>query len=352
MAVVAAASLCVLSGPALAQGDAAAPTASTAPGAASSAAPPAASSVVSTASAQAADFTQVPGVYRQRVGDMQVTALFDGVVFLPASDIKGLPPQQAARWLARAHVPQTEQGLQTAVNAYLVRAGGELLLVDTGAATCFGPTLGQVPDQLRAAGVSPDAVRHVLLTHAHPDHICGLLDAGGQPIYRNARVWLSQADADFWLSDAAHARAPQALRELMDMARRAVAPYQASGRFHTFTPGQPGLPAGAQALATPGHTVGHVSWLLGAPGQPQLLVAGDVVHFHAVQFRQPNVSYAFDTDARQANASRQRLLAQAARQGWLVAGAHLPFPGLGRVNAQGKGWQWVPVEFDPTTLTP
>lgn len=321
------AALCALAWPAHAQGDAPAAPAATA----------------------AADFAQVPGVYRQRVGDMQVTALFDGVVFLPAKDLTGIAPQQARRWLRDAHVTQTDAGVQTAVNAYLVRAGGQLLLVDTGAASCFGPTLGQVPANLRAAGVSPDEVQHVLLTHAHPDHVCGLLDASGQPLYRKATVWLSQADADAWLGDEARARLPEAVRGLVDMMQRAVAPYQASGRFSTFTPGQTGLPAGAQALATPGHTVGHVSWLLGAPGQPQLLVAGDLVHFHAVQLRQPSAGYAFDTDARQAAASRQRVLAQAARQGWLVAGAHLPFPGLGHVNAQGKaGWQWAPVAFGPT----
>ena len=250
-------------------------------------------------------------------------------------------------------MPQTPKGVQTAVNAYLVRSADGLVLVDAGTAACFGPSLGQVLGNLRAAGVRPEDVRHVLLTHAHPDHLCGLLTADGQVAYPNATVWLSAADAAYWLSTTTRDKMPEPMRPLFDMARQAVAPYQAAGRFKAFQPGD-ALPAGAEPVDSAGHTPGHTSWLFrGAAGQSPLLVWGDIVHYHAVQFRQPGVSYEHDSDRRQAVAARKRVLAQAASQGWWVAGAHLPFPGIGHMRSEGRaGYAWVPAEFGPTATAP
>ena len=299
------------------------------------------------------DFVQVPGVYRQLVGALQVTALFDGVAFLPARQLKDIDLARAEGWLGAAHVPHTPKGVQTAVNAYLEQPAGELVLVDAGTAGCFGPSLGQVLGNLRAAGVRPEDVNHVLLTHAHPDHLCGLLTAEGQVAYPNATVWLSAADAAYWLDTATRDQMPEPMRPLFDMARQAVAPYQAAGRFKAFGPGD-ALPAGAERVDSPGHTPGHTSWLFrGSAGQAPLLVWGDVVHYHAVQFRQPKASFEYDSDRRQAVASRQRLLARAADQGWWVAGAHLPFPCIGHVRREGRaGYAWVPAEFGPARVAP
>ena len=250
-------------------------------------------------------------------------------------------------------MPHTPKGVQTAVNAYLEQPAGELVLVDAGTAGCFGPSLGQVLGNLRAAGVRPEDVHHVLLTHAHPDHLCGLLTAEGQVAYPNATVWLSAADAAYWLDTATRGQMPEPMCPLFDMARQAVAPYQAAGRFKAFGPGD-ALPAGAERVDSPGHTPGHTSWLFrGSAGQAPLLVWGDVVHYHAVQFRQPKASFEYDSDRRQAVASRQRLLARAADQGWWVAGAHLPFPCIGHVRREGRaGYAWVPAEFGPARVAP
>ena len=201
------------------------------------------------------DFVQVPGVYRQLVGALQVTALFDGVAFLPARQLKDIDLARAEGWLGAAHVPHTPKGVQTAVNAYLEQPAGELVLFDAGTAGCFGPSLGQVLGNLRAAGVRPEDVHHVLLTHAHPDHLCGLLTAEGQVAYPNATVWLSAADAAYWLDTATRGQMPEPMRPLFDMARQAVAPYQAAGRFKAFGPGD-ALPAGAERVDSPGHTPG------------------------------------------------------------------------------------------------
>ena len=297
--------------------------------------------------AAAADpLQQVPGVYRQTHGPLRVTALFDGVVALPRSMLIGVAPERIESLLHQRYVPEDEKGVQTAVNAYLVHSNGRLVLVDTGTAQCFGAGLGQVLGNLRQAGYAPEAVDAVLITHAHPDHLCGLLDDQGRKAYPNAQVWLSRADAAYWLDPASEAGAPDMLRPLFGMARRAVAPYEAAGQLRRFGPGD-ALPAGVAALPTPGHTVGHVSYLFDAGAQAPLLVWGDVVHYHAVQLAQPDAAFEGDSDRPQAIASRLALLARAAGQGWWVAGAHMPFPGLGHVRPEGGAYAWVPAEYAP-----
>lgn len=289
---------------------------------------------------------QVPGVYHQQIGTLQVTALFDGTVALGRQELTGIDAGAVTRLLDHRYVPEDGKGLQTAVNAYLVQQGNHLTLVDTGTATCFGPGLGQVLGNLRAAGYDPAEVDDVLLTHAHPDHLCGLLDVQDKVAYPNATVWLSAADAAYWLDPASEATAPQGVRFAFALARKAVAPYEAAGKLRRFSPGQV-LPAGVTALDSHGHTPGHVSWKLDAGNGPSLLVWGDIVHFHAVQFAQPQAAYEADSDRTAAVASRRAMMAKAADGGWWVAGAHLPFPGLGHVRREGEAFAWVPGEFAP-----
>lgn len=291
---------------------------------------------------------QVPGVYHQTIGSLRITALFDGTVALGRREMAGVDTATVTRLLDHRYVPENDQGLQTAVNAFLIQNGNHLTLIDTGTAQCFGPGLGQVLGNLRAAGYDPAEVDEVLLTHAHPDHMCGLLDADGKPAYPTATVWLSRADADYWLDPASETAAPKRVQAAFPLARKAVAPYAASGRLHRFVPADT-LPAGISALDSHGHTPGHTSYKVDAGNGQQLLVWGDLVHFHAVQFARPDVSFEADSNPEAAIASRRRMLAEAADKGWWVAGAHLPFPGLGHVRREGEAYAWVPAEFSPLT---
>lgn len=288
--------------------------------------------------------TQVPGYYRYGLGGMEVTALYDGYVDLDSKLLKGIRADQLQSLLARMFIADIK-GVQTAVNAYLVHTGDRLVLVDAGSAACFGPTLGKVLDNLRAAGYAPEAVDTVLLTHLHPDHLCGLLTGEGKVAFPNATVWAAEEDAAFWLSEASQAAAPEGFRPFFKMARDAVAPYQAAGRLRTFKTGESPIP-GAQVVPTHGHTPGHTSFLFSAGGK-SLLVWGDIVHSHGVQFARPEVSIEFDTDQKAAIATRKALFAEAAKKGWGIAGAHLPFPGLGHIRKDAQGYAWVPVEFGP-----
>lgn len=301
------------------------------------------SPAIGTAHAEAApQHSQVPGYYRMALGELEVTALYDGYVDLDAKLLLGASKAEVQRLLASKFL--AGEKVQTAVNAYLINAGGKLILVDTGAAKAFGPTLGFIGEQIRAAGYSPDKVDVVLLTHLHADHVAGLLDAAGQPLFPNAEIRVAQTEADFWLSEANAAKAPEGFKPFFEIARKSVAPYQAAGRFKPFS-GEVDL-GGVKAVASNGHTPGHTSYLVESAGQ-RLLILGDAVHSHAVQFARPEVAIEFDSDKKAAVAARKKLFAWAAKDKLLVSGMHLPFPGIGHVRTDGKGYAWVPVEYSP-----
>ncbi|MDR3086818.1 MAG: MBL fold metallo-hydrolase [Azoarcus sp.] len=292
--------------------------------------------------------TQVPGFYRASVGDFEITALFDGHTRIAQQLLHGLGNGDIQSQLRQAFVAP-EAPIQTAVNAYLVHTGKHLVLVDTGAAACFGPTLGNVLNSVRSAGYRPGDIDTVLITHLHGDHACGLADKGAAA-FPNATVWVAKDEADYWLGEKTAAQAPENSRGAFKLARDSVAPYAASGRLKTHAPGDALLP-GVSAAPSPGHTPGHSGYLFSSKGQ-KLLVWGDIVHSHAVQFQHPKVSIEFDSDQAQAIATREKVFAEAAETGVLVAGMHLPFPGLGHVVREKQGYRWVPVEFGQNFVEP
>ncbi|MFH1021353.1 MAG: MBL fold metallo-hydrolase [Pseudomonadota bacterium] len=288
--------------------------------------------------------TQAPGYYRLQLGQFEITALYDGDIELATSYLKDIGVRDLNRLLARSFVGSP--GMQSAVNAYLINTGSQLILVDAGAAKLFGPSLGFVLQNLKAAGYSPEQVDAVLITHMHGDHMGGLNDQSGKLAFPKAKVWVPQADNDFWLSETVAAKAPVKNQPYFKMARDTAAPYLAAGRWQAFRENDE-LAPGIRAVAANGHTPGHTAFAVESDGQ-KLLILGDVLHAHAVQFARPGVSFEFDTDRKQAVATRRRLLKSTAASKSLLAGTHLPFPGIGHVRAEGKGrYSWVPVEFAP-----
>ena len=288
--------------------------------------------------------TQVPGYYRMQLGQFEVTALYDGAIELDTKLLHNAKPADLNRLLARMFVGNPK--MQTAVNAYLINTGDHLVLVDTGAAKLFGPTLGYVLENMRAAGYDPAQVDAVVITHLHGDHMGGINDSAGKPIFPKAAIWVARADHDYWLSEKIAASAPEKMQPFFKMARDTAAPYLASGQWKTFGEGTVLVP-GIKAVKASGHTPGHTAYAVESEGK-KLLIWGDLVHAHAVQFARPGVSFEYDVDQQQAIATRKAIMQEMATSQSLVAGMHLPFPGLGHVRAEGKGrYAWVPVEFAP-----
>jgi glyoxylase-like metal-dependent hydrolase (beta-lactamase superfamily II) len=284
--------------------------------------------------------TQAAGYYRVMLGEFEVTALSDGTVALPVDTLlTNTTKAKSDKTLARNFL---KSPVETSVNAYLINTGTKLVLVDTGAAGLFGPTLGRLAESLKSAGYQPEQVDEIYITHMHPDHVGGLM-AGEKMAFPNAVVRADKRDADFWLSQANLDKAPAEGKGFFQGAMASLNPYVAAGKFKPFD-GNTELAPGIKAMAAPGHTPGHSLYVVESGGR-KLVLWGDLMHVAAVQFAEPSVTIAFDTDSKNAAVQRKRAYAEAAKQGYLVGSAHLSFPGLGHLRAEGKGYTFVPVNY-------
>ena len=281
-----------------------------------------------------------PGYFRMMLGDFEVTALSDGTVALPMDKLlTNTTPGKVDKALAKSFL---KVPVETSVNGYLINTGSKLVLVDTGAAGLFGPTLGKLVDNLKAAGYTPDQVDAVVITHMHPDHAGGLMN-GDKRVFPNATVHADQHDADFWLSQANLDKAPKDAKGFFQGAMASLNPYIAAGKFKPFN-GNTDLLPGIKALASPGHTPGHSTYVVESQGQ-KMALWGDLMHVAAVQFADPSVTIQFDVDSKAAAAQRKKAYADAAKQGYWVAAAHLSFPGIGHLRKDGKGYVFVPANY-------
>lgn len=282
---------------------------------------------------------QAPGWYRTMVGDIEVTVLSDGTMKLPVTQLLKGDATRMEDALRRNF--QGEQ-VETSVNTYLVNTGSKLVLVDTGSGALFGPGGGGLAKNLRAAGYRPEQVDEIYITHMHGDHIGGLVQ-GGKRAFPNATLRIDKRDTDYWLSDTIMASAPEEAKQFFKAARGAVTPYQKAGKLKTFEGSTPLVP-GVSAVSAYGHTPGHTIYTVESKGQ-KLVLWGDLMHVAAVQFEDPAVTIAFDTDSGAAAQARQVAYADAAKNGFLVGAAHLPFPGLGHLRAADKGYVFVPLNY-------
>jgi glyoxylase-like metal-dependent hydrolase (beta-lactamase superfamily II) len=284
-----------------------------------------------------------PGFFRMALGEFEVTALSDGVASL---DVVKLLDEPADETEAALQSSSLHNPLDTSVNAYLIKTGSKLILVDAGGGTVFGPGLGKLRSNLQAAGYKPEQIDDIVLTHMHRDHIGGLT-VDGKAIFPNATVHADKRESDFWLSSDNLNNAPPDKKARFLGVSTALQPYIAAGRYKPFETDAEILP-GVTSVASYGHTVGHTTYVVESGGQ-QLWLIGDLVNVAAVQLQHPAVSFAFDSIGPAAAASRVKFLNNAAEQGVLVGAAHLAFPGLGHFRAEGSGWQWKPV--DPSVAT-
>ena len=282
--------------------------------------------------------TSAPGYFRMLLGDFEVTVLSDGTVDLAADKtLTNTTPAKIKAALVANYLPNT---VETSVNAYLINTGSKLVLIDTGAAGLFGPTLGKMLANLKAAGYTPEQVDEIYITHFHGDHVGGLM-AGEQRVFPNALVRADKQESGYWLSADNLEKAKGDERGGFLAAQTSVNAYVKAGKFQPFE-GNVELVPGIKSYGTKGHTPGHSNYVVESKGQ-KLMLIGDLIHFGALQFDDPSVTVAFDKDSNAAGSERKRVFAQAAKEGFLVGAAHIQFPGIGHLRASGKGYQWIPV---------
>ena len=270
------------------------------------------------------------------LGNLTITPLWDGTLDAGIDGIRGLDPGVARQLIAVERAITGVDPLVMPVRAFLVKSGSTLTLVDTGSGTTKGPRTGHLPASLAALGVQPGDIGAIVMTHVHLDHSGGLADSAGRALFPNARLVMHETEAAYFL-DTPTADLDARSQRHVELQRTLVAPYR--DRLTRVRDGE-GI-NGLAALLAPGHTPGHTVWLATSGGLT-LMVLGDVVHLGAVQLPRPDTAMIYDVDPRLAAATRHAILARAARDQLLVAGAHLPAPGLGTIVRAGGGYRFEP----------
>jgi glyoxylase-like metal-dependent hydrolase (beta-lactamase superfamily II) len=267
------------------------------------------------------------------IGAIEVTPLWDGP--LPAG-LSAIPDPahrlEAERLIAMA----PPDALPMNVYGFLLKLGDSFALIDTGAGRLFNANLGKLPYALSALGVAPERIEHIFMTHVARDHYGGLANDEGDAAFPNAELVLHEKEAGFWL-DSEFEDMPQRARRNVDSARQFLSLY--ASRLRRVKDDENIL--GVTAHLAPGHTPGHTCWLVQSGGQ-SLLAWGDLIHIAHVHLPAPHIVMEYDLDPVLALQSRLRVLDWVAEDRIPVAGAHLPFPGIGAVVRNGTGYAFEP----------
>ncbi|MBD3763262.1 MAG: MBL fold metallo-hydrolase [Rhodobacterales bacterium] len=270
------------------------------------------------------------------LGQMQVQTLSDGMLVLPGDFILGGMPQEEMRAVMAKHGLSPDR-LEAPVNVTLMRDGTNTVLFDVGSGPDFMPTAGKLMEAFEAAGVTPDEVTHVLFTHAHPDHLWGLLDDFDEPLFPNAEFVMGQTEFDYWMNPETVNTIGQARTTFAIGAKRRLEVI--AEQIRLVADGDEVLP-GVAAVLTAGHTPGHLAWELRS-GSAAAMVLGDCIGNPHVGFERPDWASGSDQDPAMAAQTRLRLLDRLAGEQMPIVGYHLPQGGVGRAERADGTYRFV-----------
>jgi glyoxylase-like metal-dependent hydrolase (beta-lactamase superfamily II) len=284
-----------------------------------------------------------PTIYRFKLGGFEVTPIMDSKVIRSGltPSFGGEPNADAVKALAKANRIDAD-GYEHPFTPLLVNTGKELVLFDTGNGSLSAEyeqmkgrlVPGNLVARMAQAGYKPEDVDVVVITHGHPDHIGGLTK-GGQPVFPNARYVFGAAEFDFWNKGENVREARKFNRELYV---KIVVPF--ANRAAMIKPGDE-VVAGIRAVDAFGHSPGLLAFTIESDGKRMINWADTAGHY-IVSLQRPDLHLDVDDDKEKAAATRKRIFDMVASEGLLVAGFHMPFPGLGYVERSGSAYRWVP----------
>ncbi|BCJ91270.1 MBL fold metallo-hydrolase [Terrihabitans soli] len=309
---------------------------------AAAAATPLASAPGARAAAPAAG-RQVPGIYRYKIGEFELTAINDGAGLRPIQDgfVKNAPLEQVKSALDKAFLPTDK--LPIPYTQLIVNTGRRVVLIDTGTGGQLAPTAGMLIENMEAAGLDAKAVDTIIISHFHGDHILGLRTKEGELAFPNAEVQVPEPEWAFWMDEGTASRAPEGLKQNFANAQKVFGPIAKDVKRYEA---DKELVPGISSVAAYGHTPGHMAFRISS-GTDQLLVLSDTSNHPALFVKNPGWHAVFDMDAAKAEDTRRKIFDMASADRTRVQGYHFPFPATGHIAKDGDGYEFVPSAWDP-----
>lgn len=278
-----------------------------------------------------------PAHFSFMIGETKLTVVSDGYFSLPLNMFGiNATPEEVQAFMQAHYLPTDSNYAHT--NHLLIETGDHKVLVDVGSGHRFFDTAGRLAGNLDAIGIGLDDITHVIITHAHPDHIWGVRDEFDEPLFPSAEYYLGQVEHDYWMQDGLVDRVDPADQQFVLGAVNSInadgVDWQLMQAGHEVVPG-------VTVIDTPGHTPGHMSVLL-TDGDHSLIALGDSMNHAWMNFAHPDWYNSSDTDGELAVTTRRKLLDMAATDRIPVLGYHFPFPGVGHVMAEGESYRFIP----------
>ncbi|WP_317055123.1 MBL fold metallo-hydrolase [Roseovarius rhodophyticola] len=290
-------------------------------------------------SAQAADLRKT-GHYSYKIGDIEIISIYDGVWQNDGFDAisPGVPGDDIKAALKKANLTTDYVPIEFAYT--VVKTGGKTILLDTGTGGQLAPTAGLGTNGgLAAAGITPDKVDKVLISHMHPDHIFGLMDKDNAQLFPNAEIMVGETEYKFWTDPSIIEALPERRKGL---AQRIQATFPKWDNVTQFA-GNSELAPGLRAEESFGHTPGHVNFHISS-GDEQVLLIGDAIIVPALFLANLDWQLAFDSDKDKATATRKALVDKAIADNMMIGGYHFGFPNAGKIEKDGGSHVFVPAQ--------